>query len=150
MYPLIYPKYEVGMDSKVFEQMQKDKDGYNNDQYKSETTANDDGTLAGQVADRMYPYYVELIQTYGWDDYDSIYKNYFSRFIEVRQEVFGDEYLDDEVMFTAFESNVSAYGNAVTGTEEVLGEDEKTVIQKSQSVFIKRCTARTTRLQPPL
>lgn len=136
MYPLIYPGYEPGMDLDDKENKSIKDGGYNNDKYKSETTANDDGTLAGQVADRMYPYYVELIQTYGWDDYDSIYKNYFSRFIEVRQEVFGDEYLDDEVMFTAFESNVSAYGNAVTGTEEVLGEDEKTVIQeKSTGLF---------------
>lgn len=130
MYPLIYPEYEVGMDSKVFKQMQKDKDGYNNDKYKSDATENDDGTLAGQLADAMYPYYVELVKTYGWDDYDSIYSNYFSRFVEERKAIFGDEYLDDEVMFTAFESNVTTYSNAVTGTEEVLGEDDKTVVQE--------------------
>lgn len=128
MYPLIYPGYEPGMSDDEFDAI-KDN-GYNNEKYESDTTKNDDGTLAGQVADTMYPYYVELINTYGWDDYDDIYKNYFNRFVEVRQEIFGDEYLDDEVMFTAFESNVSTYGNAVTGTEEVLGEDEKTVIQE--------------------
>lgn len=128
MYPLIYPGYEPGMSDDEFDAI-KDN-GYNNEKYESDTTKNDDGTLAGQVADTMYSYYVELINTYGWDDYDDIYKNYFNRFVEVRQEIFGDEYLDDEVMFTAFESNVSTYGNAVTGTEEVLGEDEKTVIQE--------------------
>lgn len=134
MYPLIYPEYEVGMSDDEFDAIKNN--GYNNEKYQSDATVNDDGTLAGQVADRMYPYYVELIKTYGWDDYDDIYKNYFARFVEVRKEVFGDEYLDDEVMFTAFESNVSAYGNAVTGTEEVLGEDEKTVIQeKSTGLF---------------
>ncbi len=131
MYPLIYPGYEAGMSDDEFDAI-KDN-GYNNEKYQSDATINDDGTLAGQVADRMYPYYVELIKTYGWDDYDAIYKNYFARFVEVRQEVFGDEYLDDESMFTAFESNVSTYGNAVTGTEEVLGEDEKTVIQEKST-----------------
>ncbi len=130
MYPLIYPEYEVGMDSKVFKKMQKDKNGYNNDKYKSDATENDDGTLAGRLADAMYPYYVELVKTYGWDDYDSIYSNYFPRLVQERKAIFGDEYLDDEVMFTAFEANVSAYGNAVTGTEEVIGEDGKTVVQE--------------------
>lgn len=128
MYPLIYPGYEVGMDSKEFKELKKN--GYDNEKYQSETTLNDDGTLAGKLAEAMYPYYVELIKTYGWDDYDSIYKNYFSRLVEERKAIFGDEFLNDEVMFTAFESNVSTYGNAVTGTERVLGEDEKTVIQE--------------------
>lgn len=130
MYPLIYPDYEVGMDSKEFKKIQKEKKGYDNEKYQSEATLNDDGTLAGKLADTMYPYYVELIKTYGWDDYDSIYKNYFSRFVQERKAIFGDDFLNDEVMFTAFESNVSTYGNAVTGTEEVIGEDGKTIVQE--------------------
>lgn len=130
MYPLIYPDYEVGMDSKEFKKIQKEKKGYDNEKYQSEATLNDDGTLAGKLADTMYPYYVELIKTYGWDDYDSIYKNYFSRLVQERKAIFGDDFLNDEVMFTAFESNVSTYGNAVTGTEEVIGEDGKTIIQE--------------------
>lgn len=130
MYPLIYPDYEVGMDSKEFKKIQKEKKGYDNEKYQSEATLNDDGTLAGKLADTMYPYYVELIKTYGWDDYDSIYKNYFSRLVQERKDIFGDDFLNDEVMFTAFESNVSTYGNAVTGTEEVIGEDGKTIVQE--------------------
>lgn len=130
MYPLIYPDYEVGMDSKEFKKIQKEKKGYDNEKYQSEATLNDDGTLAGKLADTMYPYYVELIKTYGWDDYDSIYKNYFSRLVQERKAIFGDDFLNDEVMFTAFESNVSTYGNAVTGTEEVIGEDGKTIVQE--------------------
>lgn len=130
MYPLIYPDYEVGMDSKEFKKIQKEKKGYDNEKYQSEATLNDDGTLAGKLANTMYPYYVELIKTYGWDDYDSIYKNYFSRLVQERKAIFGDDFLNDEVMFTAFESNVSTYGNAVTGTEEVIGEDGKTIVQE--------------------
>lgn len=128
MYPLIYPGYEPGMSDDEFKAIKEN--GYDNEKYQSETTLNDDGTLAGQLADTMYPYYVELVKTYGWDDYDSIYKNYFSRLVQERKAIFGDDFINDEVMFTAFESNVSTYGNAVTGTEMVLGEDEKTVIQE--------------------
>lgn len=128
MYPLIYPGYEPGMSDDEFKAIKEN--GYDNEKYQSETTLNDDGSLAGQLADTMYPYYVELVKTYGWDDYDSIYKNYFSRLVQERKAIFGDDFINDEVMFTAFESNVSTYGNAVTGTEMVLGEDEKTVIQE--------------------
>ncbi len=131
MYPLIYPGYEVGMDDEAFEQIKEN--GLNTDKHKSETTINDDGTLAGTLADEMYPYYVELINQYGWDDYDSIYTNYFKKLIEVRHQIFGDDYLSDEVMFTAIESNVSTYGNSLTGTELVLAEDEKTVIQEQST-----------------
>lgn len=128
MYPLIYPGYEPGMSDDEFKAIKEN--GYDNEKYQSDTTLNDDGTLAGQLADTMYPYYVELVKTYGWDDYDSIYKNYFSRLVQERKAIFGDDFINDEVMFTAFESNVSTYGNVVTGTEMVLGEDEKTVIQE--------------------
>ena len=128
MYPLIYPGYEPGMSDDEFDAIKEN--GYDTDQYMSEATENDDGTLAGELADAMYPYYVELVNTYGWDDYDSIYSNYFARLVEERKAIFGDEYLDDDVMFTAFESNVSTYSNAVTGTEEELGDDDKTVVQE--------------------
>lgn len=131
MYPLIYPGYEVGMDGDAFEKIKKN--GFNTDAHKSETTIHDDGTLAGNLADAMYPYYVELINQYGWDDYDSVYTNYFNKLIEVRQQIFGDDYLSDEVMFTAIESNVATYGNSLTGTEQVLAEDEKTVIQEQST-----------------
>lgn len=140
MYPLIYPGYEPGMDLDDKANKEIKDNGFNNkDKYASDATLNDDGTLAGRLADAMYPVYVELIRTYGWDDYDSIYKNYFSRLAEERKAIFGDDYLDDEVMFTAFESNVTTYGNAVTGTEQVIAEDEKTVIQeKSVGLYQQR------------
>ncbi len=101
--------------------------GYNDESYMSDTTVNDDGTLKGKVIDAMYPYYEQLIESYGWDDYDSIYTKYIEKLIEVRQSVFGDKYLSDDVFFTAFESNVSTYGDKLTGTEDVF--DENTGVQ---------------------
>jgi hypothetical protein len=45
-----------------------------------EKTKTDDGTLAGQVIDTMYPYYVKLIENNnGWDNYDVIFTEYFKK-----------------------------------------------------------------------
>lgn len=79
----------------------------------------------------MYDYYVELLQKYGLDDIDAVFNDYFAKLSEVRKEVFGDEYMDTDFMFSVFESNVSKYGKSLTGTEEELGADDKTVIQKA-------------------
>ena len=70
-----------------------------------------DGSLQGQVIDTMYPYYVELIAN-GWDDYDTIFTQYFAKLVEVRKEVFGDDYMTDEIMFAALEGNVKTYGKS--------------------------------------
>lgn len=84
-----------------------------------------------EVYDTMYDYYVELLQKYGLDDIDAVFNDYFAKLSEVRKEVFGDEYMDTDFMFSVFESNVSKYGKSLTGTEEELGADDKTVIQKA-------------------
>ena len=54
----------------------------------------------------------------GWDDYDTIFTKYFAKLVEVRKEVFGDDYITDEIMFTALEGNVATYGESLTGTED--------------------------------
>ncbi len=131
IYPVVYPGYEVGMDSKAFDELKKN--GYDTDAFKSDTTKNDDGSLTGDLTDAMYPYYVELIETYGWDNYDAVFTNYISKLAETRRAMFGDEYMSDEVFFTAFESNVAAYGNSLTGTEEVIADDGVTVTQKEST-----------------
>lgn len=133
MYPLIYPEYKIGMSDDDFKAIEEN--GYNNEKYMSDATKNDDGTLSGQLSDTMYPYYVELIKTYGWDNYDAIYSNYFSKLVEERKAIFGDDYMSDEVMFTAFESNVSTFSTAVTGSDVVYAEDGETILQEKQTGF---------------
>ncbi|MCC8073225.1 MAG: hypothetical protein LIO62_03775 [Clostridiales bacterium] len=97
-------------------------------------TGNDEETAAiDEVYETMYDYYVELLTTYGLDDYDAIFSNYFAKLAEVRAEVYGDEYMDSDFMFGAFESNVSSYGLSLTGTEEELADDDKTVIQEAST-----------------
>lgn len=83
-----------------------------------------------KVYSTMYDYYVELINTYGYDDYDSVFDKYFSKLREVRKTVFGDDYMDTEFMFGVFESNVDTYGKSLTGTEKKLAQDNETVIQE--------------------
>ena len=115
------------MDSKAFDKLKEN--GYDTDAFKSDATKNDDGSLTGDLTEAMYPYYVELIETYGWDNYDAVFTNYISKLVETRKAMFGDEYMSDEVFFTAFESNVVSYGNSLTGTEEVIADDGVTVTQ---------------------
>ncbi len=96
---------------------------YSDESFKGEKTLGDDGTLSGELIDRMYPVYKKLVDTYGWDDYNSIFKVYLKSLISAREEIFGDKFFNDEVFFTAFEANVSAYGKYLTGTEEVYDEN---------------------------
>lgn len=125
MYPVIYAEcdYEIGDDRAGLK-------GFNDDSYKGKKTLNDDGTLSGQVIDTMYDYYAKLMKKYkGWDNYDGVFTDYFKELCRVREEVFGDKYMTDEIMFTALESNVRTYGESLTGTKDEF--DANTGIQTS-------------------
>lgn len=86
-----------------------------------------------EVYDTMYDYYVQLVQKYGLDNIDAVFNDYFAKLSEVRKAVYGDEYMDTDFMFSVFESNVSNYGKSLTGTEEELGADGKTVVQEAST-----------------
>lgn len=126
MFPVIYAEcnYKPGDDTDSLK-------GYNDESYISEATSNDTGALAGKVIDEMYPYFVKLIEeNKGWDNYQTIFTEYFKKLVEVRENVFGDKYMTDEIMFTALEANVAAYGDYLTGTDEVI--DENTGLKTSE------------------
>lgn len=125
MYPVIYRDTAYKPGDNIKDCGYK---GCNEEDCQGEKTKNDDGTLQGQVIDTMYDYYVELVAN-GWDDYDTIFTKYFAKLVEVRKAVFGDDYMTDEIMFTALESNVLTYGQSLTGTEDVF--DENTGLQTS-------------------
>lgn len=126
MYPVINRDINAELDALTDSDIPK---GYNNDLYKGEKTLGDDGSLQGQLIDAMYPYYEELISENGWDNYDLIFTNYFDKLVETRREIFGDDYMTDEIMFTALEANVRTYGEKLTGTDDVF--DENTGLQTS-------------------
>lgn len=101
----------------------RDGTDHSDDSFKGEKTLGDDGTLSGELIERMYPVYEELIKTYGWDDYDSIFSGYIEKLIVIREDIFGDSFFNDEVFFTAFEANVSHYSELLTGTDELYDEN---------------------------
>lgn len=87
--------------------------------------------MLDKIYSDMYDYYVELVNTVGMDDYDAFYARYFSKLKDERKAVLEDDYMDTEFMFGVFEANVASYGEALTGTEEQLAQDEKTVLKKA-------------------
>lgn len=126
MYPVIYAEsgYKPGDDRDGLK-------GLNDEGYMGEKTKTDTGALAGQVIAQMEPYYNELVNNLnGWDDYDTFFTEYFKKLVEVREQVFGDKYMTDEIMFTALESNVSTYGDMLTGTDEVIDKNTNIKIEE--------------------
>lgn len=97
------------------------------------TGSDEESAALDDVYNTMYDYYVKLVNTYGLDDYDSVFSNYFAKLSEVRKEVYGDEYMDSDYMFGAFESNVSKYGQSLTGTQRTFASDDKTIIQEEST-----------------
>lgn len=135
MYPVINRNVNTELDALTDSDIPK---GYNNDFYKGEKTLGDDGSLQGQLIDTMYPYYEGLVAENGWDNYDLVFTSYFDKLVEERKALFGDDYMTDEIMFTALEANVRAYGEMLTGTEDEF--DENTGMQisvRSEGVYEK-------------
>lgn len=95
------------------------------------TQKTDEETAAiNEVYSSMYNYYTYIIKVPGWDDYDAIFTNYLEMYSVVKPSVYGDEYVDTDYLFGALEANVAQYGKSLTGTEEVLADDDKTVLQE--------------------
>lgn len=86
-----------------------------------------------EVYNQMLHFYISLVETYGYDNYDKIYSEYFEKLAMTRNEVYGDEYMDTEYMFGAFEANVAEYGNMLTGTQRTFASDNKTITQEQST-----------------
>ncbi len=119
------------IDPAVKRDMEANGKDYSDDSFKGEKTLNDDGELTGKLTALMYPVYVELLETYGWDDYSAIFSGYIERLITEREALFGDKFFNDEVFFTAFEANVSQYCEMLEGTKEEY--DENTGVKISEA-----------------
>ena len=116
----------------------RDGNDYSSDEFKGEKTLSDDGTLSGELTEGMYAIYETLVGRYGWDDYDSIFSEYIETLVAVREDNFGDKFFNDEIFFTAFEANVSAFGKMLTGTDEVYDENSGVKLSdKTEGVYQK-------------
>jgi hypothetical protein len=126
IYPEIYENYKPGDSTKGLK-------GLNDKELKGEKTLNDDGSLQGKVTERMYGCFLDLVrENNGFDNYDAIFKAYISELKKVRKEIFEDDYFDDEAFFTAFEANLSKYGESLTGCEDEF--DKNTGVQIKEAV----------------
>ena len=96
----------------------------------------------------MYSYYLQLLNTYGMDDYDSVFNNYFKKLSEVRKEVYHDDFMNTEYMFGAFEANVETYGKSLTGVKAQKAEEGKAEVKEQigeyQNMFGKDYKLTTT------
>lgn len=92
------------------------KEYINEDAEQSELTVSGDADSKTRYFDTMFVYYNELLQVYGYDDYDAIFSNYMKRAAEVRKEIYGDDYMTYDVLFEVFEMNVATYGDSLAGT----------------------------------
>ncbi len=130
IYPEMYiDKYSPDMDAKA----RKELKGYNNKELKNEADLNDDGTLKGKLIETMYPYFEALIEeNNGFDNYDSIFSQYVAKVREIRAQVYGDTYFDDEVFFAAFEGNLSAYAENLTGCEDEFDKNTGVQLKKAK------------------
>ncbi len=130
IYPVVYPGYEPGDDTGDYE-------GYNDEEkYASDATLEDeenDNVLAYELADAMYPYFEELMQEYGWDNYDAVFTEYFAALPAEREAIFGDQYLSDDVMFSALETDVSYYGEFLKGTSATVDADSGVTIGEDKA-----------------
>ncbi|MBQ5994753.1 MAG: hypothetical protein IJL63_02710 [Clostridia bacterium] len=95
------------------------------------TGSSEEQAAIDKVYNTMYDYLVELIDTVGFDNYDELLTKYFDKLVEVRREVYGDDFMNYDYMFGAFEANVAAYGDYLTGTERKIASDNKTVLQQA-------------------
>lgn len=86
-----------------------------------------------KVYSTMYDEYVNLINSYGYDNYNAIYSTYFAKLAETRKAVYGDEYMDTEYMFGAFESNVNTYAEDMAGADVQYAADGKTVVKEAKN-----------------
>ncbi len=96
------------------------------------TGSKEEQNAIDNVYNTMYSYYCELIKTDTYDNYDAVFDKYFSRLVEVRKAVYGDDYMSTEFMFGAFEANVQSYANYLTGTERTFTPDNKKVLQEEE------------------
>lgn len=110
----------------------------NEDAAKAEfvgTGSDEEIKRSDELYGRMYDYFLTLISGKGFDDFDAFFTAYFEKLAETRKEIYGDDYMDKDFMFSVLESNVDTYGKSLTGSNEVLAADGKTVLAEATKGF---------------
>lgn len=72
-------------------------------------TAEEEGEKLTAILDKMYPEFVLLNDTVGFENYDEFFSTYFAEYQKAHKEIYGHDFITDEDMFTCIEGNLSTY-----------------------------------------
>lgn len=76
-----------------------------------ELSAEEQGKNLTLILNTMYPVFTDLVEQYGFSQYDKLFTEYFAKYYEVHHIVYGHDIITTDDMFDAFEGNVSTYTN---------------------------------------
>jgi hypothetical protein len=74
-----------------------------------ELTAEEAGEKLTDILDKMYPVFTSLSDEVGFENYDGLFPAYFAEYQKAHNEIYGNDYISDEDMFTCIEGNLSTY-----------------------------------------
>lgn len=72
-------------------------------------TPEEEGEKLTLILDTMYPTFVNLAETYGFDDYDTVFSKYFAEYRVQHNAIYGHDIITTDDMFTAIEGNLKTY-----------------------------------------
>lgn len=87
------------------------------EQYKKEDenseapvlSAEEQGEKLTEILDGMMPVFTDLVETYGFENYDELFTQYFAKYYELHHSVYGHDFMTTDDMFAAFEGNLASY-----------------------------------------
>ncbi|MBO4339312.1 MAG: hypothetical protein J5877_05280 [Clostridia bacterium] len=83
-------------------------------------TAEEEGEKLTEILEKMYPEFVLLNDTVGFENYDEFFSTYFAEYQKAHKEIYGHDFISDEDMFTCIEGNLSTYLNIIKFQNESL------------------------------
>lgn len=80
-----------------------------NDGTAPKLTAEQEGEKLTAILEKMYPEFVLLNDTVGFENYDELFSTYFEEYVKAHKEIYGNDFISDEDMFTCIEGNLATY-----------------------------------------
>ena len=72
-------------------------------------TAEEEGEKLTLLLDRMYPVFTDLVDLYGFENYDKLFSEYFAAYVPCYEEIYGNKAFTTDDMFSALEGNLGTY-----------------------------------------
>lgn len=72
-------------------------------------TAEEEGEKLTQILNAMYPFFTDLVDGYGFENYNEVFSRYFAAYVVQHQEIYGHDLMSTDDMFAAFEGNLATY-----------------------------------------